>query len=120
MRAVVALCATFAAATMHGCHRESATQITGGNPERGAELIRHYGCGSCHTIPGIRRADANVGPPLQQLRQRVYIAGVIVNTPDNLMRWIQHPQAVAPRTAMPEMGVTPGEARDIAAYLYSK
>jgi len=48
------------------------------------------------------------------------IAGVVVNTPDNLMRWIEHPQAMAPRTAMPELGVTREQARDIAACLYSK
>jgi cytochrome c2 len=120
MKAVGGLLALLAMTAVQGCHRDSATLVTGGDPNRGAELIRHYGCGSCHTIPGIRRADGNVGPPLQQLRKRVYIAGVIANTPDNLMRWIQHPQAVAPRTAMPEMGVTPEQARDIAAYLYSR
>lgn len=120
MKAVGAFCGLLVMAAMQGCQRDSATLVMGGDPNRGAELIRHYGCGSCHTIPGIRRADANVGPPLQQLRGRVYIAGVIVNTPDNLIRWIQHPQAIAPRTAMPEMGVTPGEALDIAAYLYSR
>jgi cytochrome c1 len=35
------------------------------------------------------------------------------------MLWIQHPRQVEPRTAMPEMGVTEQDSRDIAAYLYT-
>jgi cytochrome c2 len=120
MKGAATLTVGLAVAALHGCDRDGASMVPGGDPGRGAELIRHYGCGACHTIPGIPRANANVGPPLQQLRQRVYIAGVMVNTPDNLMRWIQHPQAMDPRTAMPEMGVTAEQARDIAAYLYSR
>ncbi len=41
------------------------------------------------------------------------------NTPDRLVQWIQHPQHLRPRSPMPEMGVTDGDARDIAAYLYT-
>jgi cytochrome c len=36
------------------------------------------------------------------------------------MRWIMHPRAYSPNTAMPELGVTQPEARDMAAYLYSQ
>ncbi|HEX5831108.1 MAG TPA: c-type cytochrome [Gemmatimonadaceae bacterium] len=86
----------------------------------GAVAIRAYGCGSCHTIPGIPGADALVGPPLQGLVRRAYVGGVLPNTPDNLVRWIRHPRQVSPRTAMPELGVTDADARDIAAYLYSR
>ena len=60
-----------------------------------------------------------VGPPLDHIAQRVYIAGVLPNEPDNMIRWIENPQAVDPKTAMPYMGVTPRDARDIAAYLYT-
>ena len=120
MKAVALLAGLAMLTALQGCERAAAPQVPGGDARRGEQLIRQYGCGSCHTIPGIQRADANVGPPLQQLRQRVYIAGVMVNTPENLARWIEHPQAIAPRTAMPEMGVTAPQARDIAAYLYSK
>jgi cytochrome c1 len=60
-----------------------------------------------------------VGPPLSGLVYRDYIAGVLVNTPDNLMRWIRDPHGVDPMTAMPNTGVTASDARDIAGYLYS-
>jgi cytochrome c1 len=51
--------------------------------------------------------------------RRSYIAGQLVNSPDNLVRWIMDPQGVEPGTAMPNLGVVPVVARDMAAYLYT-
>ncbi|MFC4019130.1 c-type cytochrome [Micromonospora sp. GCM10011542] len=90
-----------------------------GRPDRGAGLIAQYGCGSCHTIPGINRADGLVGPPLTRFGARSYIAGQLPNNADNLRRWIADPQAVEPGTAMPNLGVSAIDAQDIAAYLYT-
>jgi cytochrome c2 len=95
-------------------------QTTGGDPRHGRELLARYGCGSCHQIKGIAHADSHVGPPLDGIRSRGYIAGVMPHTADNLMTWIQHPRQVVPNTAMPELGVTRDEASDMAAYLYSQ
>lgn len=81
-----------------------------------AELVR-YGCGSCHTIPGIRGADAMVGPPLTAWGRRVFISGRLPNNRENLVHWIMEPQAVEPGTAMPNLGVSEREARAMAAYL---
>jgi cytochrome c oxidase assembly factor CtaG len=112
-----------AAACVGGCssmpHEQEVRALTGGDPFRGRELIRQYGCDSCHTIPGVHGADANVGPPLVNVARRLYLAGHIQNTPENMMRWIQHPRALDPKTAMPEMGVTGSDSRDITAYLYT-
>ena len=113
------------ALTLAGCERSTAmtpaaaTQITGGIPQRGALAIRQYGCGTCHTIPGIPGARATVGPALAGISGRPYIAGVLTNTPPNLIRWIHHPQQVDPLTAMPDVGLTEPAARDIASYLYT-
>jgi cytochrome c len=93
---------------------------TGGNPARGRELIRTFGCGSCHSIPGIKDARATVAPPLDKVLERVYIGGVVNNNAQNLERWILDPRALNPKTAMPKVGATPEQARDIAAYLYSR
>jgi cytochrome c1 len=41
------------------------------------------------------------------------------NSADNLVRWIQHPRTIEPKTAMPDLGVSNQDARDIAAYLYT-
>ena len=96
-----------------------ATWLTGGVPEHGRELSVRYGCGSCHTIPGVPGAQGMAGPPLLRFGQRTFIAGQRRNTPQNLIPWLQHPQHIEPNTAMPEMGVTDADARDIAAYLYT-
>lgn len=92
---------------------------TGGDPEAGRLKIRNYGCQACHTIPGVTGAETWVGPPLMHWSRRVYIAGELPNTPENLTRWLQHPPQIEPKTAMPDMGVTEQDSRDIAAYLYT-
>ena len=96
-----------------------AARIFGGNVQRGADLIKDYGCGSCHQIPGVADANGLVGPPLANIGDRVYIAGMLRNTPDNLMLWLRHPQRVVPGNVMPDMGMTAPDARDIATYLYT-
>jgi cytochrome c2 len=98
---------------------ERAAMLTGGDPGRGKEALRTYGCVTCHTIPGVRGADAQVGPPLDRLAGRVYVAGVLENTPENLARWIKDPPAVDPKTAMPNVGATDADVRDITSYLYT-
>ncbi len=96
-----------------------AEALTGGLAARAPALLRRYGCSGCHEIPGIPGADGKVGGPLRGLRQRIYIAGVVPNTPANLAEWIVLPQAFSPRTAMPATGIDKAGARDIAAYLYA-
>jgi cytochrome c len=96
-----------------------AEAMTGGSPSRGVEAINRYGCATCHTIPGVPGATALVGPNLQQVASRMYLAGVLPNTPDNMIRWIQHPRDVDPLTAMPNLNVNDSDARDIASYLYT-
>ncbi len=105
-----------------GCARsgsDSYRPVEGGNPSRGAQALVHYGCGACHVIPGIPDAAGMVGPPLTAFARRGYIAGEVINTQDNLIRWIEHPQAIESGTAMPDLGVTEQEARDMTAYLYT-
>ena len=99
---------------------EVAETVTGGEVRRAPSIVRRFGCGGCHTIPGIRGADGQVAPPLAGLRQRVFIAGVARNTPEQLVRWIVAPQSVVPGTAMPMTGISEQQARDVAAYLYSR
>ncbi|HEX8459297.1 MAG TPA: c-type cytochrome [Pyrinomonadaceae bacterium] len=99
--------------------RAAAEAATGGDAERGLAAINRYGCGTCHTIPGVAGANGQVGPPLAGIASRTYIAGVLENKPDALVRWIQNPRAVDDKTAMPVLGVTEQDARDIAGYLYT-
>lgn len=92
-------------------------QIAGGDPTKGAHEIEQIGCGSCHTIPGVAGANGLVGPPLDHMGRRIYVAGLLRNTPENLARWIRDPQSIVPGNAMPDMGLSESQSRDIAAYL---
>jgi cytochrome c1 len=117
-RAAVVAFATLVVAVA-GCteSKQLPERVVPGSPDRGKELIAKYGCGSCHTIPGIKGASALVGPPLIHFGRRSFVGGQLANTPENLARWVQDPQAVEPGTDMPNLGIAPDEARDIAAYL---
>jgi cytochrome c2 len=117
--------ALIATAAVGGCSKlgreqlREVSQITdGGDAKAGRRAIRKYGCPACHTISGVPGARGLVGPPLNGMAERSYIAGELPNTPANLMHWIQHPHEVEPHTVMPEMNVTEDDSRDIAAYLY--
>jgi cytochrome c1 len=121
--AVIAIAAAAVAAVgpVRGNSRAAreAEGLTGGDVGRGRVALSTYGCGTCHEVPGVRGAIGLVGPPLAHLASRIYVAGVLANTPERLIDWIQHPRHVDPRTAMPELDVSEADARDIAAYLYS-
>jgi cytochrome c len=122
-RCVTAIWLVLMAVALVACEESEtvkrATELTGGNPAAGRAKIEYYGCGACHTIPGIEGADALVGPELTHFASRVYVAGVLPNSPDNVMRWIQNPQQVDRLTAMPNLNVSEADARDIAGYLYT-
>ena len=87
------------------------------NAHRGAMLIAQLGCGACHSIPGIENARGLVGPPLDNIGERTFIAGLLPNTPGNMVRWLKAPQSVVPGNAMPNMELSDRDAEDITAYL---
>jgi len=84
---------------------------------RGKRLLAQYQCGSCHAIPGVPASQGNIAAPLDAFGKRSYIAGRIPNTSEALAQWIMSPTALIPDTPMPSMGVSSGDARDMAAYL---
>ena len=101
-----------------GCHEDRSSAIAA-DSKRGIALIQQNGCGTCHVIPGVEGADGLVGPPLTKMGRRIYIAGVRRNTPDNMIAWLQNPQAIIPGNAMPNMGLSQQDAHDVASYLYT-
>jgi cytochrome c2 len=96
-----------------------ATALTGGDPARGPALMIRFGCGGCHTIPGVPGADGQVGPSLFGLRKRVFVGDGVRNSASGLIAWIVDPRALSPRSAMPVTGISSDQARDVAAYLYA-
>lgn len=100
------------------CERaQPPSETVASNRSQGKIETDRAACGSCHVISGIAGAKSFTGPPLTAFGDRKYIAGLLPNTEDNLVLWIMHPQRIAPGSAMPDMGLTTGQARDIAAYL---
>ncbi len=117
-RVVVFTVVLSAAAALGACNSaEKPATSTVGNAKLGKQAIEKYGCGACHTIPGVKEADALVGPPLTHFAERSFIAGQLANTEENLARWIRNPQEVEPGTAMPNLGVSAEDAENIAAYI---
>jgi cytochrome c len=99
--------------------KQAAIAATGGDPDQGALLIARFGCAGCHVIPGVDGASGQVGPELGGVARRTFVAGVVPNTVDNLIRFIVDPQSVDEKSAMPVTGINGEQARDVAAYLYS-
>jgi len=122
-RAALTLLTLAALISLNGCRGGKTERAylapTGGTAAAGKRVIAQFNCGSCHTIPGIRGAQGLVGPPLLFFGRRTFIAGEVPNTPDNLVHWVMSPQSIEPSTAMPTLGLTEQQARDVAAYLYT-
>ncbi|SSW67147.1 Cytochrome c oxidase subunit 2 [Achromobacter veterisilvae] len=99
---------------------ERSAELADADAARGRRLVSAHGCIACHTMPGVRGPASNVGPPLDGLARRAYLGGTLPNSPANLVRWLLDPPAVNPRTAMPNTGLAPAEAADIAAFLLAR
>ena len=112
--------ATRQAAADDGQREESAmtaAAVPRGDADAGRRAVHHYLCATCHVIPGIVGAGRHVGPPLTGMGTRRWIGGVVPNTEDNMVRWLQNPQQFDPLSTMPALGLSVRDARDIAAYL---
>src|SRR5438270_804059 len=80
--------------TLAACDAHKTSAIPGASARHGAKLIAQIGCGACHAIPGIHGANGHVGPPLDNIGSRTIIAGVLPNTPDKLVAWLEAPQSI--------------------------
>ncbi len=117
---MTAVAAALCALALTACGKEPAPlHVAGGDAQTGRRLMEQYQCGSCHAIPDVAAARGDSAPPLDHFGRRSYIAGAIPNLPDQLTQWLVNPAALKPGTAMPDLGVSPAEARHMAAYLYT-
>ena len=86
---------------------------------RGLVAVQRAGCGACHSIPGISWPKGKSGPSLEGFAEQGLIAGRLPNRPDMLAAYVRDAPGSLPGTTMHAMPLTPAEARDVAAYLYS-
>lgn len=94
-----------------------------GDAEHGRQLAGSYGCTTCHNIPGAAGGEGPrvpAGPSLAAWGTHTHIAGVLENTPEHLQLWLREPQSIKPGDAMPDLSVSERDARDIAAYLFTR
>jgi len=99
--------------------RINAEGMTGGRSDRGEAAFHRLGCGGCHEAAIGSGANGRVAPSLAGIASRAEIAGKLPNTPEHMVRWIRHPQAIIPGNGMPDQGIGDADARDLAAYLYT-
>jgi cytochrome c oxidase subunit 2 len=83
----------------------------------GQKIFERTACINCHAVAGTA-ANGRFGPDLTHLMSRDTIAsGAVLNTPENLRRWIQNPNVIKPGSRMPAMGLSDPELNAITAYL---
>jgi len=88
-------------------------KYTGGNREKGKELVETIGCMGCHGVEGLdeqsHKVDAFAGPYLTGLGSKI--------SGDWLVTWLRKPQHFQENTIMPSFRLSNREANDIAAFL---
>jgi cytochrome c oxidase subunit 2 len=83
----------------------------------GQKIFERTACINCHAVAGTA-ANGRFGPDLTHLMGRDTIAsGAAPNTPENLRRWIQNPNAIKPGSRMPSMGLSDPDLNAVTSYL---
>jgi len=83
----------------------------------GRLVFEGQACINCHTVAGTV-ANGRFGPDLTHLMSRETLAaGAMLNTPENLKKWIYDPNIFKPGSLMPAMRLTDRENAQITAYL---
>lgn len=74
-------------------------------------------CGGCHAVRGTLATGAH-GPDLTHVQSRHRIgAGALLNSQENLMRWITHAQDYKPGNRMPSMPLDPAQSAALSDFL---
>jgi cytochrome c oxidase subunit II len=85
---------------------------------KGKEIFSQSPCVGCHTISGV--SAGVLGPNLTHFGSRTTLAaGILPNTPENVMKWIGNPGHIKPGALMPTLGLHDEQTKALAAYLLS-
>ena len=83
----------------------------------GGKLMPTIACGGCHTVRGTTM-KGTFAPDLTHFGGRGGIGAYSVpNTPQNLLKWLQNPQAVKPGCKMPQIALPLQQQQELVAYL---
>lgn len=90
-----------------------------GAAAQGEQIFLSGACVGCHMVNGTK-AQGQVGPNLTHFASRsVFAGGILTNTPENLARWLQDPQAVKQGALMPNLHLSQDQISQLVAYLTS-
>jgi cytochrome c2 len=106
-------------------HAPPAAPLGGASAEAGRALFVAKGCVTCHAFTGAAGLPKAI-VPLKTMEKEVRSAAALApdlrfvrarSEPGDVVAWLLDPQALKPDTLMPRLGLTPVEARDLAAFL---
>jgi cytochrome c oxidase subunit 2 len=90
-----------------------------GAAAQGEQVFLNGPCIGCHTINGTK-AQGKIGPNLTHFASRTSFAGSsLENTPDNVTKWLQDPQAIKPGNLMPNLHLSQEQISQLVAFLES-
>ena len=83
----------------------------------GRAVFLQNACVNCHSVRGTM-ANGRFGPDLTHLMTRDTIAaGTLKNNRENLVKWIENPDAYKPGCLMPAMGLSHDDVEKLVSYL---
>ncbi|MBM3461520.1 MAG: cytochrome c oxidase subunit II [Armatimonadetes bacterium] len=86
---------------------------------KGGAIFQEQACVNCHRVAGMSDT-ANAAPDLTYVATRQTIgAGVMENSPENLARWLENPQAIKPQCNMPDFNLSEEEVAALVTFLWS-
>jgi cytochrome c oxidase subunit II len=86
--------------------------------QKGKEIFSQSACMGCHTISGL--SAGILGPNLTHFGSRKTLgSATTLNTPENLVKWIEDPAHLKPGVLMPNLGMRDEQSKALAAYLLS-
>jgi cytochrome c oxidase subunit II len=95
-----------------------AVEVAVGPAADGRQIFSRSACVGCHTVRGV--SSGLVGPDLTHFGSRTtFAAGLFPNLADRVAEWVRDAPALKAGVKMPNLGLTDGQARAVAAYLES-
>lgn len=96
--------------------RKTSATVASADVDAGRKTFLEH-CAGCHAVRGTEAVGAHA-PDLTHLNsRRLLAAGLLTNTPDHLLQWITHAQALKPGARMPGMALTATEISGLSAFL---
>jgi len=80
---------------------------------QGQEIFKKS-CLGCHAVGG---EGGKLGPNLTNFADRMRVAGILENNPENLAKWLKDPQQVKPGNNMPNLNLSDDQVKALVEYM---